>query len=69
MPWSKVEETLLHEVMHAVSDSEDARLSERQVTLMAKGLYSVLKNNKINFVEITNKRKSTNAKSNKRRHR
>lgn len=38
-------ETLLHEVVHAVSLAMDAELNERQVKVMARGLYSTLKDN------------------------
>ena len=40
------EETLFHEIFHIVSSLTGARLNERQVTAMATGIYSVLKDNK-----------------------
>jgi len=39
-------ETLFHEIFHIVSDLTASKLSERQVTAMSTGIYSVLKDNK-----------------------
>ena len=39
------EESLLHEIVHIVSSRLGAGLSEKQVILVAAGLYAVLKDN------------------------
>ena len=39
-------ETLMHEIFHVVSNLTGSNLSEKQVTAMASGLYSVIKDNK-----------------------
>ena len=43
--YSQNEATLLHEVIHVISDSFAAGLEEKQVQAIASGLYSVLKDN------------------------
>lgn len=45
MPQSQQEETLLHEVIHAV----DFNMSEEDVYMFSMALYQVLKDNSINF--------------------
>jgi Zn-dependent peptidase ImmA (M78 family) len=40
------EETLLHELFHVLSCRTGANLSEKQVTAMSAGMYSVIKDNK-----------------------
>ena len=39
-------ETLFHEIFHVVSNLTGSKLSEKQVTAMSTGIYSVLKDNK-----------------------
>ena len=39
------EETLLHEIIHALSDALGADLDEKQVNLMGAGLYQVINDN------------------------
>lgn len=38
-------ETLLHELLHAISDAFELEMSERQVAAMSRGLYGVLVDN------------------------
>jgi hypothetical protein len=38
-------ETLLHEVIHAVDEAVDADLTEHQVTVIARGLFAVIRDN------------------------
>ena len=47
--WSKErkEETLLHEIIHLVGVEENLRLKEKQVDNLSKGLFHILKDNKI----------------------
>jgi len=42
-------ETLLHEIVHLVSDKWYIELKEDQVEKLATGLYQVLKNNRLQF--------------------
>lgn len=42
-----VEETFLHEILHIVSEGMNIELSEKQVTQISTGLYSVFKENKL----------------------
>lgn len=44
-------ETFLHEIIHIVADKWDTRVSEKQVTVLATGLYQVLKDNKLKFFD------------------
>jgi len=41
----QMQDTVLHEVMHGIDYAMQAKLSERQVTVMATGLLAVLKEN------------------------
>jgi hypothetical protein len=45
----KAGETFLHEVIHAIEQNMNLRMTENQVNNLALGLYQFLKNNKINF--------------------
>lgn len=38
-------ETLLHEILHGVSDAMDADLTERQVRVVVRGLYAAIRDN------------------------
>jgi hypothetical protein len=40
------QDTLLHEVMHAVDEAMQLKMSERQICAMASGLLAVLKDDK-----------------------
>ena len=44
-------ETLLHEIIHIVSDELYLELSERQVAALSVGLYSVYRDNHLHLVE------------------
>jgi len=50
MPLSRQEETLLHEVIHAVSFALDINLKEKQVQSLSEGLYQVLKPHGLNLL-------------------
>ena len=39
-------ETLFHEIFHVVSTLTGSRMTEKQVTAMSSGIFSVLKDNK-----------------------
>jgi hypothetical protein len=41
--------TLLHEIVHHISDKFDIKLTEKQVTVLSSGLYGVLKDNDLTF--------------------
>jgi len=45
MPDDIAEETLLHEIIHAISDKLHLELSEKKVTALSSGLYAVFKSN------------------------
>ena len=42
---SQDEETMIHEVIHVLSERTGAGMTERQVTALANGLFAVLKDN------------------------
>jgi hypothetical protein len=44
-PLESSQDTLLHEVIHAIDEAMDARMSEAQVKKIATGLLAVLKDN------------------------
>jgi hypothetical protein len=44
-PLESTQDTLLHEVIHAIDEAMDARMSESQVKKIATGLLAVLKDN------------------------
>jgi hypothetical protein len=44
-PLEQEQDTLLHEVMHAVDEAMDAKMKETQVKKLATGLLAVLKDN------------------------
>jgi hypothetical protein len=58
-PLESEQDTLLHEVCHAIDEAMDARLKETQVKKLATGLLAVLKDNP-SFVAFLKKK---NAKS------
>ncbi len=43
----KQEHTLIHEILHAVDVAVGADLKEKQVTVLSRGLYQVLAENKL----------------------
>lgn len=43
--------TLIHEVLHGISDTFDIGLSEEQVEKLGKGLFTVLTDNGLNVVK------------------
>ena len=45
LPVEQLQDTLLHEVIHAIDEAMDARMSESQVKKLATGLLAVLKDN------------------------
>jgi hypothetical protein len=45
LPLEQLQDTLLHECIHAVDEAMDARMSESQVKKLATGLLAVLKDN------------------------
>lgn len=45
LPEATLQETLLHEVIHAVEEQLHLRMTERQVFALATGLYAVFKDN------------------------
>lgn len=49
MPVENQEETLLHEVIHNISDNIGIGLDENQVKQICVSLYSVFKDNNINW--------------------
>lgn len=50
LPQQQQEETLLHEIIHAVGHCQGMKMSEAEVIRLSHGLYSVLANNQmINF--------------------
>lgn len=46
MTESRRAETLLHEVVHALDDALDLGLEERQVQVLSRGLFTVLRDNR-----------------------
>jgi hypothetical protein len=49
----KEAETLLHEIIHGVDESLMLKLSENKVNLLAAGLVTVFRDNKLNFSDET----------------
>lgn len=47
MPLEQKQETLLHEVIHSLSEGMGVGLKEEQVRALSAGLYCVLKENKV----------------------
>ena len=45
--------TFIHECLHGLDDIVEAHLTEEQIRLMAKGLYSFIKENNEIFADIT----------------
>lgn len=46
LPDTRMAETLLHEVVHALDDALDLGLEERQVQVLSRGLFTVLRDNR-----------------------
>lgn len=46
LPLEQEQDTLLHEIIHAIDFSMNAKMSERQITVLATGLICVLKENR-----------------------
>ena len=42
---SRQKETLIHELIHAISDAYDSELDERQVSTLSRGLYAAFVDN------------------------
>ena len=49
LPKDKMGETLIHEVIHAIEQQMNLKMTENQVNNLALGLYQFLKENKIAF--------------------
>lgn len=47
------EETLLHEIVHAINDDRDLELEEAHIRGISKGLYQALRDNKNIFDSFT----------------
>ena len=45
LPLESEQDTLLHEVLHAIDEMVDAKMKESQVKILATGLLAVLKDN------------------------
>ena len=43
--------TLLHELIHVISENANLDLKENQVKRLAHGIYAIIKDNKLNFNE------------------
>ena len=55
-PLEQEQDTVLHEVFHAIDHELDSRMSEKQVRMLATGLLGVLKDNP-RFVSYLRRRK------------
>lgn len=49
LPTQEKEETLLHEILHHISNSMEIGLNEKQVSRLSACLYSVFRENGINW--------------------
>ena len=51
-PENQMKCTLIHELVHAVDDMQDIKLTEEQVIKLGTGLYQVIKDNPDMFKEV-----------------
>lgn len=51
LPETTKSEIFLHEILHQVSDKYAIRLRENQVKQLAGGLFQVIRDNKLNFLD------------------
>jgi hypothetical protein len=52
LPETKQAETFLHEIIHFVSHNAGLDLKERQILGLAHGLFQVIRENKLDFINV-----------------
>jgi Zn-dependent peptidase ImmA (M78 family) len=56
LPEDQKNDTLLHEIIHMISDELCVKLKEDQITILATALYCIFKENEFRFIEIESKK-------------
>lgn len=52
-----IDSTLMHEIIHVIDINRGLKLSEEQVQSLSMGIYAVIVDNKLNFIERVKKLK------------